>query len=220
MDDETMRATRKGSDLGIRRRDEKRFNEGLAATETSWLQADADVSGCGGGGFGRKPNQANAVLRTRHAITIGQQLLGDSTVADDHTGNGGGVIGAHKDAAGSETGNVVGVHNGERRGKVGRETEETDAVRMMGVTPGIKEADLGTGSGEGSIQEEKDSVTGRTGHGTVVGVCKDGARGGVVCFGETAKQETLGVDGRDIWSVTERDCLSANGIKEGERVNE
>jgi hypothetical protein len=140
-------------------------------------------------------------------------------VADDHTGNGGGVIGAHKDAAGSETGNVVGVHNGERRGTVGRETEETDAVRMMGVTSGVKEADLGAGSGEGSIREEKGSVTGRTCHGAVVGVCKDGARGGVVCFGEAAKQETLGVDGRDIQRGTERDFLAANGIKEGKRIN-
>ena len=141
-------------------------------------------------------DHTDAVFRTGHAVTIGSELFGDRAVADDDSRDGGGVVRAYehmtwREGCGDQIrGDVV----SEGRNKSSREAEETDTVRMVRMASSIKEADLGARAGQGAVREEKGGIACRTGHGSIIGVCEDGARFGVICFGEAAKQEAGGVD--------------------------
>ena len=58
-----------------------------------------------------------------------------------------------------------------------------NAIGVMRMATGIKEANLGVRLCKGAIREEEGSVARCTRHGTVVGMCVDCARVGVICFG-------------------------------------
>jgi hypothetical protein len=121
-------------------RDEEGIGEGQTPTKTSGLEADADVLGGRQRGTMREADKTSAILRTGHAVAAGQQLLGDSTMADDHTRDSRGMIGTDEDARGG--GQRHRKRRGQRRLMISRNAKETNTFRMMRVVARIVESHL------------------------------------------------------------------------------
>lgn len=166
-------------------------------------------------------NQADAIFETAHTVAVGSKLFGNGAVADYDTRDGRGVVRAYEHTAwlvrcGSQIrGGIV----SEGRDKNSRETEETDAIRMVGMAPSVKEADLGVRAGQRTVREDEGGVAGRTSHGSVVGVSKDGTRVGVIGFGKATKQEAGGVNGEGISRCVEGGASLQTDSKNGSETS-
>ena len=155
VDNETMRSARQGGDLSIRCRNEEGIRESQATAKTGRLQTDADILRGLSGRAAWESNQANAILRTVHAVAITCELFGNGAVTDDNAGDGRSMVCADEDATWHETRHIHRIHKGKGRNAEGRKTQETDTIRMVRVATSIEEADLGVGPSKCSIREEE-----------------------------------------------------------------
>jgi hypothetical protein len=84
------------------------------------------------------------------------------------------------------------------------------------VATGVEETNLGTGAGQCAVREEERRVAGRSCHGAVIGVGKDGTGVWIVGLRQATEEETLGIDRRYVRRRGIGDGVTTHGLKERE----
>ena len=192
--------------LSISRKNE-RVGEGQAAALRSGLNGEIHI--LASAKVMRETDVTSRVSMTVCKIAGGAKLLGNRAMGNDDARNRGSVVGPNEDGRGGSGNSTMG----------GRNTEESDTLRMMGMIASIHEADGGIL--EWSIGKQKGNIVDGVGHRTVVGVSVDGGSGVVVGRSEAAKDERGVINGgrrerhgfsrKRIGSIETEDLYRANG---------